>query len=268
MSLPRSRSRSVARTAVSVQSAIGRARREDQLAPFGRKERRRRPFDEHPGVRRTEQFHGGQHGIVRRVRLEPECFQEPRAEAAKDGVFLGRGDQDVLLGDVGRGLDHWQGTLEPGHADLTIDRAHAVLTGCLRLLEREDRAPEQQQRVGDVTLGCLEAPLVLAAGLGEQRAHVFFEHGERCVRKPGLKFDDLSHQDCDAAHGFKVRNVLRRHDSALVDQPAKTRGMDAPRSIGADPEAADEVEPVQQLDHVRWHQQLPDSRATRSARPA
>ncbi len=164
-----------------VQPAIGRAGREDQLAPLGRKERRRRPFGEHPCVRRAEQFHGGQHGIVRRARLEPECFQEPRAEAAEDRVFLGRGDQDVLVGDVGGGLDHRQGTLEPGHADLTIDHAHAVLAGRLRLLECEDRASEQQQRLGDVAFGRVETPLVLAARFGEQRAHVFFEHGERRV---------------------------------------------------------------------------------------
>jgi hypothetical protein len=46
--------------------------------------------------------------------------------------------------------------------------------------------------------------------------------------------------------------VLRGHDGALVDQPAKSRGMDTTGTVWADPKAAYKIEPVQQLDHVRW----------------
>ena len=57
--------------------------------------------------------------------------QEARAEPAQDGVALGGGDQDLLLGDVGHGADDRQRAVEPRHADLAIDDGDAVLAGRL-----------------------------------------------------------------------------------------------------------------------------------------
>ena len=132
-------------------------------------------------------------------------------------------------------LDDGQGLVKPPHADLTVDDGDAVLSGLLGLLERRDRAAEQEQRLGHVALGGLETPLVPVPGLGEQRAHVLLEHGERRIREPGLQVGDLGHEDRGPPRRFEVGDVLRRHDGALLDQAPEAGGMDPPARSGPIP---------------------------------
>jgi hypothetical protein len=201
-----------------VQTAVSRAVGEDQLAPFRRQERRRRPLRHGAGaitVHRLQDLDCGQHGVSQHVRLETERRQESRAEPAQHGVALGCGDEDMLIGNVGDRADDRQGVVQPFQPDLAIDDRDPVLTRRLRLLQRSDGTAKQQQRLRDIALGGLEAPLVPVLRFAEQRPDVLLEHGERCVRKPSLQVGGLRDQDRSAALRLEIGDVLDSHHCSL-----------------------------------------------------
>ena len=69
-----------------VKPSVGRAAREDQFTPLWRQERRRRALGQNAGavaIHYPEEFHGGEHWIVRRVRPEVERREKARAEPAQ-----------------------------------------------------------------------------------------------------------------------------------------------------------------------------------------
>jgi hypothetical protein len=92
-------------------------------------------------------------------------------------------------------------------------------------------AAEQQQSLGDVPLCGLEPPFVPVLGLGEQRAHVLLEHGERRVRESGPEARDLGHEDGGPPRGFEIGDVLYGHDRTLVDQSTEAGGMNSFRAL-------------------------------------
>ena len=165
-------------------------------------------------------------------------------------IALGRRDEDVLLRHVGDGPDDRQHVVELLHADFALDDGDAVLAGLLGVPERGDRAAEQQQRLGDVPPGGLEAPLVPVPRPAEQRAHVFLEHGEGRVGEPGLKAGGLGHEHRRPPRRFQIGDVLHRHDRPFVDQAVKAGGMDASGARRVDSQAARVFEAVEQRDDV------------------
>ena len=197
--------------------------REDQLAPLGRKERPLGgPFGETPGCLSLSDFEsnstGGQRRIVRRVGLETETRRGiVGANRRSTAYFSAAVTRMSCSATWAANSITGRAALEPGHADFTIDRAHAVLTSSLRLLECEDRATGQQQRFGDVTVwspGNAARPCPRA--LVNSEPMLLFEHGEHRVREPGLKFGRPGPpRIASGQRGFEVSDVLRRHNGAL-----------------------------------------------------
>ena len=236
-----------------VKTPVRRAVREDQLAPLRRQERRRRPFGQHAGavaIHRPEEFDGGQHRIVRRVRPEVERGEKARAEPAQHRVSLGRRDEDVLIRHVGHGPDDGKHAVELLHADLAFDHGDAILSGFLGVPERGDGAAEQDQRPGHIAPRGLETPLVAVPRPAEQGAHVFLEHGERRVGQPGFEAGRLDHEDRRPPCRFEIGDVLDGHDRPLVDQPGEAGGMDSSGACRVDSQPARVFEAVQQRDDV------------------
>ena len=90
---------------------------------------------------------------MRHIRLELKSSQEPRDEPTQHGITFGRGDEEILIRDLGDSPDDRQDILEPLHADLAIDYGDAVLAGLLSLLERSDGAAKQQQCLRHIAFG-------------------------------------------------------------------------------------------------------------------
>ena len=242
-----------------IEPSIRGAAREDQLAPFRRKEGRRRALGQGAGavaVERLQEFDGGQHAIPWRARLKLERREEAGTESAQNRIALGGGHEDILVRDIGDRADDRQSLVEPLHADLAIDDGNAIFSRVPGLFEGRDGAAEQNQRLGHVALGGLEAAVVPVLRPGEQRTHVFLEHGERRIREPGLKVGDLGDEDGHPPRRLEIGDVLHRHDGALVDQSAEARGMNARRSLCTDLESAHIFEPIEQSDDVGGRRRL------------
>ena len=188
---------------------------------------------------------------MRRVRLEIERFKKARAEPTQNRVAFSGRHENLLVSHVSYGINHWQCIVQPLHTDRAFDGGHAVLTGLARLFQRGNGAPEQQQRPGDIAPRGLEASLLPVARLGEQRADIFVEHGERGVGDPSFEVRGLGHQDCRAPGRLEIGDVLRGHDAALLDQPAQPGRMDAPRPLAVAPQTPREIEAVQKGEQVR-----------------
>ena len=125
-----------------------------------------------------------------------------------------------------------------------------LLSGLLGVLQGGDGAAEQEQGAGHVAPGRLEAALVAAAGLGEQRSHVLAEHGEGRVREPGLEVGHPGHQQGRPAQGLDMGEVLGGHDAALLHQACEPGRVDPCGPLPGDADAAHPVQPVEQRHHV------------------
>ena len=236
-----------------VKTPVRRAVREDQLAPLRRQERRRRAFGQDAGavaIHRPEEFEGGEHRIVGRVRPEVERGEETRAEPAQHRVPLGRRDEDVLIRHVGHGPDDGKHAVELLHADLAFDHGDAVLSGFLGVTERGDGAAEQDQRLGDIAACGLETLLVAVPRSAEQGAHVFLEHRERRVGQPGFQAARLNREDRRPPRRFEIGDVLDGHDRPLVDQPGEAGGVDTSGARRVNSQPARIFETIQQRDDV------------------
>ena len=118
------------------------------------------------------------------------------------------------------------------------------------MLQGGDGTAEQEQDARHVAPGCLEAALVAAAGLGEQRSHVFAEHGQGRVRKPGLEVGHPGYQQSGPTQGFDVGEVLGGHDAALLHQAREPGRVDPRGPFPGDADGAHPVQPVEQRHHV------------------
>ncbi len=231
-----------------VKTTVRRAIRDDQLAPLRRQERRRRALGQNSGavaIHRPEEFDGGEHRIIGRVRPEVERGEEAWAEPAQHRVSLGCCDEYVLIRHVGHGPDDGKHAVELLHADLAFDHDDAVLSKLLRVSERGDGTAEQDQRPGDVAPRGLETPLVAVPRPAEQGAHVFLEHGERRIGEPGFEAHGLDNEDRRPPRRVEIGDVLDGHDRPLVNQPGEAGGVDSSGPRRVDPQPARVFETIQ-----------------------
>ena len=242
-----------------VKTPVRRTVREDQFAPLRRKERRRRALGQNAGavtIHCPEEFNGGEHRIVGRVRPEIEHGEKARAEPAQHRISLGRRNEEVLIRNIGDGPDKGKHAVELLHADLAFDHGDAILTGFLRVAERGDSAAEQDQCPRDIASRGLETPLVAVPCATEQGAHVFLEHGERRVGEPGFEAHGLDNEDRHPPCGFELGDMRNGQDSSFVDQPGEASGMNSSGARRVDSQPPRIFEAIQQRDDVGWRGRL------------
>ena len=82
-----------------------------------------------------------------------------------------------------------------------------------------------------------------AVGAAEQRSHHLLDHDQGGVGQRRLHLDHGGDQHGKPARTFEAAKVLRGDDAGGPCDDGVASGMDTPRPIGCDPDAAHRVEP-------------------------